>query len=137
MTHASRQGPQRGSQEKANEANRSKFEPSRGRGKRTGGGLRKPASQGRLFERAAPTSDARRDRLAAYLDQRPPVSEQVRRAIDASGQSRYAICKATGIDQGQLSKFMAGKLGLSLDALDVLCAYLGAELRCVRLRKGG
>jgi hypothetical protein len=80
-------------------------------------------------------SDAQRERLAAYLDKGPPVSEQVRLAIDASGQSRYAICKATGIDQGQLSKFMAGKLGLSLDALDVLCAYLGLEVRPVAKRR--
>ena len=66
------------------------------------------------------------------------ITEQVRLAIDARGESRYAICKATGIDQGQLSKFMTGKLGLSLDALDVLCAYLGLELKPAvgRTRKG-
>ncbi|MCH8807869.1 MAG: helix-turn-helix domain-containing protein [Planctomycetes bacterium] len=82
-------------------------------------------------------TDAQRERLAAYLDKAPPVSEQMRLAIDASPESRYAICKGTGIDQGQFSKFMAGKLGLSLNALDALCAYLGLELRAVRRRKGG
>jgi transcriptional regulator with XRE-family HTH domain len=60
------------------------------------------------------------------------VTEQLRQAIDASGQSRYAICKALGIDQAHLSRFMAGDCGLSMDTLDALCEYLGLELK----RKG-
>ena len=62
------------------------------------------------------------------------VTEQLRQAIDASGQSRYAICKALGIDQAHLSRFMGGECGLSTDTLDALCEYLGLELRP---RKGG
>ena len=57
------------------------------------------------------------------------LSDQLRQAIERSGQSRYAICKALGLDQGQLSKFMHGERGLSLAALDRLCAYLNLELR--------
>lgn len=57
------------------------------------------------------------------------VSDQIRQAIERSGQSRYAICKALDIDQGQLSKFMHGQRGLSLGVLDRLCAYLNLELR--------
>ncbi len=57
------------------------------------------------------------------------MSDQLRQAIQRSGQSRYAICKALDLAQGQLSKFMHGERGLSLDVLDRLCAYLNLELR--------
>ncbi len=60
------------------------------------------------------------------------VTEQLRQAIEASGQSRYAIWKATGIDQAQLSRFMGGECGLSMETLDALCEHLGLELK----RKG-
>lgn len=62
------------------------------------------------------------------------VSEQLREAIDTSGQSRYAICKALKIDQAQLSRFMVGQRGLSVTVLDRLCDYLGLELRPRRKR---
>lgn len=111
---------------------------SRARGvKRAGKRAGRASALDRFAARVANMTDAQRERLAAYLDKAPPVSEQMRLAIDASPESRYAICKGTGIDQGQFSKFMAGKLGLSLNALDALCAYLGLELRAVRRRKGG
>ncbi|HEX6984108.1 MAG TPA: hypothetical protein VF170_01970 [Planctomycetaceae bacterium] len=35
-----------------------------------------------------------------------PLSEQLRKAIDASGHTRYAIVKETGISQSTLSRFM-------------------------------
>ena len=55
------------------------------------------------------------------------LSDQIRRAVDGSGMSRYAICKAAGIDQGTFSRFMAGKVGLSMRTLDALGDVL--ELR--------
>lgn len=58
------------------------------------------------------------------MPRRLSLTDQIRRAIDESGESRYAIWKATGIDQAALSRFMAGKTGLSLDALDVLADHL-------------
>jgi len=56
------------------------------------------------------------------------LTEQLRRAIDESGQSRYAICKATGIDQSQMSRFMHGSGGLSVDALDALGEFLDLQI---------
>lgn len=54
--------------------------------------------------------------------------EQLRRAIKESGLSRYAISKATGIDQAQLSNLMSGKAGLGIDNIEKLMNYLGLEL---------
>ena len=55
--------------------------------------------------------------------------KQVREAIDSSGQSRYAISKATGIGQPQLAKLMAGTAGLSIEAAELLLDYLGYEIQ--------
>ncbi len=55
-------------------------------------------------------------------------SDQIRRAVEESGMTRYAISKATGIDQGTLSKFVHGHVGLSMDSLDVLAETLGLEV---------
>jgi transcriptional regulator with XRE-family HTH domain len=54
--------------------------------------------------------------------------DSIRKAIEASGKTRYAIHKATGIDQGQLSKLMKGQAGLSLDTLEKLADFLGLEI---------
>jgi transcriptional regulator with XRE-family HTH domain len=54
--------------------------------------------------------------------------ERARKAIKQSSHSRYAISKATGIDQGQLSRLMRGHSELGLDALERLAEFLGWEL---------
>ena len=63
----------------------------------------------------------------------------MRKAIDASDESRYSICKACDIDQGAMSKFMHRKVGLQLAAFERLAKYLGLELtqRHGKRRKGG
>ena len=62
-------------------------------------------------------------------------SDQIRAAITNSGQSRYAICKATGIDAGAMCHFIAGHRGLSLDSLDALAAHLGLVVLVERKRQ--
>lgn len=56
------------------------------------------------------------------------VSETLRRAVEQSGMSRYVIAKETGIAQSMLSRFVTGRRGLSLDAVDRLAAFLKLEL---------
>ena len=56
------------------------------------------------------------------------ILDEMRRQIKASGQTRYAIWKATGIDQGQLSNFMKGNCGLSYEYLELLAKYLKLEI---------
>ena len=52
------------------------------------------------------------------------MSNQLRRCVEQSGLSRYAISKATGIDQATLSRFMSGERGLPMKTLDVLAEFL-------------
>lgn len=71
------------------------------------------------------------------------VYDDIRGAIDSSGKTRYRLCQETGISQGQLSQFMAGTKGLSVEALENLAEYLDWEVvarpikRTKRKRKDG
>jgi hypothetical protein len=57
-------------------------------------------------------------------------SDQLRRAVKHSDKTCYRIAKVTGIDQGNLSRFMNHDGGLSLESIDRLCD-------CLRLRLVG
>lgn len=57
-----------------------------------------------------------------------PLTEQLRQAIKTCGETRYAIAKATGVDQSTLSRFVSGERGLSMEALDAVAEHLGLEL---------
>jgi len=59
---------------------------------------------------------------------RKPLSDELREAIERSGQSRYSIWQQTGIDQGSLSKFMDGERGLSIESIDKLADLLGLHI---------
>ena len=63
-------------------------------------------------------------------------SDQIRRAIDQSGMTRYAICKAIGLSESSMSQFMAGTRGLSFDTLDKLAALLKLHVVSGQPRKG-
>jgi predicted XRE-type DNA-binding protein len=57
-----------------------------------------------------------------------PISQQLRQAIDASGMSRYRICKEIGLPESTMSHFMAGKCGLQLSTIDRLGELLGLRI---------
>ncbi len=65
----------------------------------------------------------------------PPIYDDIREAIEASELTRYRIAKETGIGESQLSLFMAGKKGLSVEALETLADCLGLEITTRRKRK--
>lgn len=65
------------------------------------------------------------------------LSDQVRDAIENCGETRYAIAKATGIDQATLCRFMGGKGGLSIPVLDTLGEYLGLRIVAEKRRRKG
>lgn len=67
-----------------------------------------------------------------------PILDDIRKAIKASGKSRYRMSKDLGISEGQLSELMAGTKGLSVEAVERLVEYLGLEvvIRPKQQRKG-
>jgi transcriptional regulator with XRE-family HTH domain len=52
------------------------------------------------------------------------LTDQLRRAIDDSGITRYRIAKETGISESALSQFYNGHRGLSMEALNALGEFL-------------
>ena len=50
---------------------------------------------------------------------------QLRNLIEMSGQSCYAICKATAIDKATMSRFLNHKGGLSMPNLNLLTEHFG------------
>ena len=67
--------------------------------------------------------------MAKKAIRRKKLSDQVRRAIDACGVSRYRIAKETGISEPTISRFMSGERGLTTTALDKLAEYLDLNIR--------
>lgn len=59
------------------------------------------------------------------MTKKTSFSDQLRRLIESSGQTRYRIAKETGIDAATLCRFVNGQSGLSIDNLDTLAAHLG------------
>lgn len=55
-------------------------------------------------------------------------SDEIRAAVRDCGQTRYAISKQTGIDAASLCRFVQGRVGLSLDALDRLAECIGLHV---------
>jgi transcriptional regulator with XRE-family HTH domain len=62
------------------------------------------------------------------VKQRAKLSDQIRRAVDASGLSRYRISKELGVAESTMSRFMSGQGGLSLENLDALADLLGMDI---------
>ena len=53
------------------------------------------------------------------------MSDQIRKAIEASTLTRAAICRTIGIPESTMSQFMHGKCSLSFNTLDKLGHLLG------------
>jgi len=64
------------------------------------------------------------------------LSEQLRKAILKSGMSRYRICKVICMEQAQMSRFVSGSAGMSVEMMDAIGKLLDLEL-VKRQKKGG
>ena len=65
------------------------------------------------------------------------VTERLRQAVENCGESRASMSRATGINEGILSRFVVNGDGLRSDTLDRLCEHLELELTAKgRKRKG-
>ncbi|MBN2129816.1 MAG: hypothetical protein JW741_09980 [Sedimentisphaerales bacterium] len=56
------------------------------------------------------------------------IYDELRKAIRASDKSRYRLWQETGIDQGQLARFMAEDCGLSVESTERVAEALGLEI---------
>jgi transcriptional regulator with XRE-family HTH domain len=56
------------------------------------------------------------------------VLDEIRKAMKASGKTRYRLWKETGIDQSHLFKLWNGEAGLSVENLERLAEALGLEI---------
>jgi len=56
------------------------------------------------------------------------LSDQLRRVIDESGLSRYALAQLADIDESALAKFYNARRTLSMPAMDRLGEVLGLEI---------
>jgi len=56
------------------------------------------------------------------------ILENISKAIEKSGKTRYRISKETGIDQAVLCRIVSGG-SCSTKTADILCKYLGLELK--------
>ena len=56
------------------------------------------------------------------------ICDKLKQAIEKSPKSRYRLSKETGIEQSQLSRFMAGTRILGIESIEKLAKALGFEL---------
>ena len=63
-----------------------------------------------------------------------PLLEEIKRAVESSGKTRYRIAKESGVSASLLSRLMNGQRGLSVETVELLAAHLGLEI-VVRKRK--
>ncbi len=73
--------------------------------------------------------------LGCMARRRVKLSDQIRRAVDDCGQTRYRIGKETGIDASTLSRFASGERGLPMNTLDTLADYLDLNITVGKSRK--
>ena len=57
------------------------------------------------------------------------MTDVLKAAIRDSGQTIYAIAKATGLEQSSLRRFMSGETSLRLDLADKLAAHFKLVLK--------
>lgn len=64
-----------------------------------------------------------------------PLAELLRKRIDATGKSLYAVAKGTKIPYAVLYRFYHGERSIKLETAEKLMGYLG--LKVTKAGKGG
>ena len=62
------------------------------------------------------------------MNERPLASERLKAAIKSSPDSLRRIAAATGVDVSVLSRFVRGKVGIAIRAVDALAVYFDLDL---------
>jgi plasmid maintenance system antidote protein VapI len=62
-------------------------------------------------------------------------SDELRRAVDECGMTRYRLCKELNIAESTLSRFMSGERGLTMKCLDRLAELLDLHIAASRRPK--
>jgi transcriptional regulator with XRE-family HTH domain len=63
--------------------------------------------------------------------------DDLRNAISKSGRTGYDLSRASGVTAGQLSRFMRGERGLSVETVESLADALGLEITLAPKRRRG
>ncbi len=61
---------------------------------------------------------------------RKTLSDQIRRAIESSGLTRYRIAVESSAEESTLSRFMSGSSSLRTDTLDRIAEVLRLRVEC-------
>ena len=56
------------------------------------------------------------------------LGDEIRQAVKAADMGHNALCRAAGIDKGAFSRFMAGKVGLTLANLETVADLLDLHI---------
>lgn len=63
------------------------------------------------------------------------LSESLRKAIEESGYSNYALSHLTGVSQSVLNRFVSGERDITLGTASKIAVVIGAELKTKAARK--
>jgi transcriptional regulator with XRE-family HTH domain len=63
------------------------------------------------------------------------MGNRLREVLNKEGVSGYRLQKELGVDKGQLSRFLNGKIDMSLKKLEQIADYLGYDLVLVKRSK--
>jgi len=76
-------------------------------------------------------------RMIVCMPKRLKFSDQIRKAINESGMSRYRICKEMNFSESVMCKFMKEQSGLAIDTLDRLAELIGLSIVTNKTKASG
>ena len=64
-----------------------------------------------------------------------PLLDQLRQAIRKSGKTASWITKDAEVDEGNLSRFLSGQAGVSVETAEKICKSIGLKLSLTKAHK--